>query len=102
MDLLYDSFPIQFRVVSDPDASLPTLLIHSSSHLSIIFPLEKVTVQGKRQIMINFISLAGLRSHVCEGETATSLPTITGKTTCMPLESSEEIKVSESWKCIRR
>lgn len=81
---------------------LPTLLIRSSSNLSIIFPLEKVTVQGKRQIMINFISLAGLRSHVCEGETATSLPTITGKTTCMPLESSEEIKVSESWKCIRR
>jgi len=31
---------------------------------SILFPLEKVTVQGKGQIMINFISLAGLRSHV--------------------------------------
>lgn len=52
--------------------------------------------------MINFISLAGLRSPVCEVETATSLPTIIGKTTHMPLESSEEIKVSECWKWIRR
>ena len=34
--------------------------------------------------------------------TAPSLPTITGQTTRMPLESSEEIEVSESWKCIRR
>jgi len=30
MDLLHDSFPVQFRVVSDPDAPLPTLLTHSS------------------------------------------------------------------------
>lgn len=100
MDLLHDSFPIQFRVLSDPDAPLPTLLTHSSP--GIIFPLEKVTVQGKRQIMINFVPLAGLRFHVCEVETATSSPTIIGKTTRMPLESSEEIKVSECWKCIRR
>lgn len=102
MDSLHDPFPIQFRIVSDTDALLPTLLTHSSHPPSIIFPLEKVTVQGERQVMINFISLAGLRSHVCEVETATSLPTIIGKTTHMPLESSEEIKVSECWKCIRR
>lgn len=41
-----------------------------------IFSLEKVKIQGQRQIMIHFISLAGLKSHVCELETATSLPTI--------------------------
>lgn len=52
--------------------------------------------------MLNFTSLAGLRSDVCGVETATPLTIIIGNTTHMPPESSEEIKVSERWKCIKR
>ena len=104
MDLLHVSFPHQFRAVSLQCPSSCTAHSFSSTlplH-SVTVPLEKVTVQGKRQPVINFITLAGSRSDVCGIDTATSLPTVIGQTTHMPPESSEEIKVSECWKCIKR
>lgn len=81
MSLLHDFFSIPFRVGSDSDALLPALLTHSStfSYPTLLsYSSGKSYIARKEADKDNFISLAGLRSHVCEAETVISLATITG------------------------